>query len=182
MKAVFSISSGAIKIWLYLVNPPMKDNIECPAVLSINISMCGRGKSTLSSFFRTGTTLASHSGYSTIDRKPILSCFWISSLTCKLHRGCNLLNFYLTSLTCARMGKWCWTIEGSRPGISSYDHANTSRFDLSRSINLLILSADKEVPIFSFLGWSRVPKCTNSVLPETGVTFLSSESQVPFSA
>ena len=176
----------------------MNDNIEYPAVLSTNILMCGREKSslwlalfrsrkstytlTLPSFLGTRTTLASHSGYSTIDRKPILSCFWISSLTCKLHRGCNLLNFYLTSLTCARMGKWCWTIEGSRPGISSYDHANTSRFDLSRSINLLILSADKEVPIFSFLGWSRVPKCTNSVLPETGVTFLSSESQVPFSA
>ena len=88
----------------------------------------------LAILLRTGTTLASHSGYSTTDKKPTLSCFWISSLTCKLHRGCSLLNFYLTGLTCGRMGKWCWTLEGSRPDMSSYDHANTSSYDLNRLI------------------------------------------------
>ena len=193
MKEVFSISSRAIRIWLYPENPSMKDNIKCPAVLSTSISMCEKEKSslglalfrsqkstqtlTLPSFLGTGMTLASHLGYSTTNKKPTLSCFWISSFTYKLHWGCSLLNFCLTSLACGKMGRWCWTIVGSRLGMSSYDHANTSKYDLSRSINLLLSSGDREESILSSLGWSGAPKSINSMLLEMGVTFLSFVSE-----
>ena len=127
MKDLFSMSFGAIKIWLYHKNSFIKDNIEWPAVLSTSMSMCGRGKSslelallryrkstqtlTLPFFLGNGTTLANHSGYSTTDKNPTLSCFWISYFTCKLQWGCNRLNFCLTGLTWGRSGKWCWTID-----------------------------------------------------------------------
>ena len=97
MKDVFSMSSGAIRLWLYLENPSIKDNIEWLDVLSTSMSICGRGKSslglallrsrkstqtlTLPSFLGIRTTLASHSGYYTIDKNLTLSCFWISFFT-----------------------------------------------------------------------------------------------------
>ena len=56
--------------------------------------------------------------------------------------------------------------------MSSYDHANTSKYDLSRSINLLLSSGDREKPILISLGGFDAPKSIYSMLPEMGVTFL----------
>ena len=50
MKVVLVISLGAILIWLYPEKPSMKDIKALPAVLSIKISMCGRGKVILRAF------------------------------------------------------------------------------------------------------------------------------------
>ena len=186
MKDVFSMSSEAIKIWLYPKNLSIKNNIEWPVVLSTSVSMCGKEKSslrlallrfrkskqtlTLSSFLGIGTTLASHSGYSTIDKNPTLSCFWISSFTCKLQRGCNHLNFYLTGLTWGRSGKWCWIMDASRPDMSSQDHAKTSKYDLSNRARPSFSSIDKSNPILSSLNWSAVPKSTISASPVASET------------
>ena len=128
MKDVFSMSCRAIRIWLHLENWSIKNNIKWPIVLSTNMSMCGREKSslglallrsqkstqnlTLPFFLGTRTTLVNYAGYSTIDKNPTLSCFWISSFTCKLQRWCNRLNFYLTDLTWSRSDKWCWIMDG----------------------------------------------------------------------
>ena len=58
--------------------------------------------------------------------------------------------------------------------MSSYVQANTSKYDLSRLINLLLSSEDRENPILFSLSLSGAPKSINSMLPEIGVTFLSS--------
>ena len=59
--------------------------------------------------------------------------------------------------------------------MSSYDHAKTSKYDLSKWMRLSFSLVDKGDPIFNSLGWLAVLKSTISTYPTIGVAF-SSES------
>ena len=57
--------------------------------------------------------------------------------------------------------------------MSSYDHAKTSKYDLSNLRKLSLSSADKVVPILISLGWSAVPRSTVSRSSKGGETHSS---------
>ena len=54
--------------------------------------------------------------------------------------------------------------------MSSYDHAKTSKYDLSNISNLSLSSIDKVVPILNSLGWSAVPRSIVSRSSKRGET------------
>lgn len=136
----------------------MKENIKCPAVASTNMSMLGKGNSSLGQvllrsrksiqhllwpfFFITETIFASHVGCWIGLIKPTSSSFWISCLIWIYNSGLKLRGGCLTGLVPFLMfSLWVTSLE-SGSGVSLYVQAKTSQ-NSRRSARILSFNSSK---------------------------------------
>lgn len=79
-------------------------------------------------FFLTAMILASHTEYWTSQINLVVISLSTSALTLAARLGCIRLGACFTGHRSGSMARQCIAIAGSKPGISEYVHANTSRF------------------------------------------------------